>query len=67
MKRRIRYIGTRLIASAAFMIALLVGALSVVTFMMHRDDLMESARLRKQRSENKGALQGRIRLRTDAE
>jgi two-component system NtrC family sensor kinase len=41
MKRRIRYIGTRLIASAAVMTALLVGALSIVTFTMHRDDLMD--------------------------
>jgi two-component system NtrC family sensor kinase len=48
MKRRIRYIGTRLIISTAAMIALLVGALVVVTIMMHREDLMNHVRVHSQ-------------------
>ena len=40
MKRKIRYIGTRLIASTAVMITVLVSGLAAVTIIMHRGDLM---------------------------
>jgi two-component system NtrC family sensor kinase len=44
MKTRMRYIGTRLSAYSAVMIALLVSALAVVTIVMHRADLMNHVR-----------------------
>ncbi len=44
MQRKIRYIGTRLIASSAVMIAILVSTLAVVTIMMQRNDLMGHVR-----------------------
>ena len=44
MQRKIRYIGTRLIASSAVMIAILVSTLAVVTIMMQRNDLMNHVR-----------------------
>lgn len=44
MQRKMRYIGTRLIASSAVMIAVLVSALAVITIMMHRKDLMHQVR-----------------------
>jgi len=45
MPRRARYIGTRLIAFSAIMIAALVGTLGVVAIMMHRDALMGQVRI----------------------
>ena len=44
MRRKMRYIGTRLIASSAVMIAILVSMLAVITIMMHRKDLMHQVR-----------------------
>ncbi len=44
MKRRIRYIGTRLIFFTAVMIAVLVSTLALITIRIHRSDLMDHVR-----------------------
>lgn len=44
MRRKIRYIGTRLIVSSAVMTVLLVSGLAAVTTIVHRSDLMGHVR-----------------------